>query len=233
MIIPVIGIETLEDYKRKIVDGGFDDRPKPCPCCRKENSFWRHGSYTRRVIVAGEFETVRINRYMCGFCGVAVSCVFTFLVPYRQFLAKDVADAIEHISSSDTTYFALSIEVSDLEHETPRPSYSQIFRWIDAFSKTAAELVFRTQKEILLRNCNYVLEQFSIKCPAASRARSPQKELNLHCISEFIALAKQLVGDKVEDVHAFFLSEVETLQSIFSARLLRLPTPHRVQRLAF
>lgn len=233
MIIPVIGIKTLEDYKRKLAEGTLDDRPTQCPCCLNRDTFWKHGSYKRRVVCDGVTEMVRINRYACGTCGQSVSCLFSFLVPYRQFLSRDLAESIERIASSDTTYLALAVELNDSDCEPLRPSCSQVFRWIDAFSKKASRILFAFQKEAVMRNSNLVLDQDLVECPAATRSRNARKRQNLHEITEFVLMAKRILGQRIENTHAFFLSEVETLQSIFSSRRIELPTPQSVQRLVF
>jgi hypothetical protein len=46
MIIPIFGVKTLAEYLEKHEHAEVP-RPEECSCCRKRDTFWRHGSFER------------------------------------------------------------------------------------------------------------------------------------------------------------------------------------------
>src|SRR5271156_4431702 len=75
------------------VENGKDlevERPSRCPreTCNRRDCFWRHTGYYRQVKEEDESVSVRIQRFMCRYCGLVISCLFSFLVPYRQGSAR-------------------------------------------------------------------------------------------------------------------------------------------------
>src|SRR5580692_8293987 len=94
MIIPVSVPSTLVEYL-KVKDQIDVPRPASCPKCAATNTFWRHDHFERKAMEGELTGSVRIQRFLCRACGLAVSCLFAFLVPYRQFTAAIVAKAVE------------------------------------------------------------------------------------------------------------------------------------------
>jgi ribosomal protein S27AE len=119
MIIPVNGVDSLEEYLKKKNEGLLETRPKACPACWRAQSFWVHGSYVRRVLDCSGETDVKIDRYLCGGCGLVVSCVFTCLAPYVRFSPSIIARGIQEFSEEETTYCEEATELSDINSEAP------------------------------------------------------------------------------------------------------------------
>jgi hypothetical protein len=234
MIIPVNGVDTLADYEARREDLDKNFRPVTCPTCQKENTFWRHGKYSRKVFVGAEFVVVRINRFKCGDCALVVSCVFSFIVPYVRFAASTVSRAVQKFSDEESSYAELASEVSDLTTDVPpKPSSTQIFRWVHRLARRSKSLLFHLQKELVMRSSADLLRNFIPReAPNEKHARSEHKRQLLRELAELaqmLRLFTQNTVDTIYTMHAFFLCEVESLQSIFSGRQLRLQTTHSMQ----
>ena len=68
-------------------DNPFDvvSRPDVCERCRK-GRFHRHGTYWRYI----EKKHVRVTRFLCAVCGLTVSMLPMFVLPYRNQLVETV-----------------------------------------------------------------------------------------------------------------------------------------------
>lgn len=236
MIIPVIGIHSLLEYEQwNIPASGC--RPRKCPSCGAQGSFWNHGKYARKIVEGAKVAEVNVYRYICKSCGIVVSCPFSFIVPYKRFSACTIADAMERYVLSATAYRQVACEMSDLNSDLPpRPSHSQIFSWLASLLLKTAVLLFQLQKEVLLRGRQNMLKPHALDLP--KRTRTLHKQALILQLVEFIDMLSSL--DATTDgaaslfqAHAFFLSEVESLQSIFCGRPLRLPTPHSIEHMLF
>jgi hypothetical protein len=152
MIIPVIGIGSLIEYKKHEHSLDQVTRPAVCPSCHCENCFWKHGSYLRRVFDGRSDVDVRINRYLCSRCDLTVSCIFSFLVPYAHFSPEIMANAVQQYAEVETSYVQKASDLSDMESDSAfKPSQAQVFRWVDTVSRKASGLTFALQKEFVMR----------------------------------------------------------------------------------
>jgi hypothetical protein len=237
MIIPVSGVDTLADYvARKESLDKF--RPNICPSCKREKSFWRHGKYRRFVFDGSENVAVRINRFRCSNCALVVSCLFSFMTPYARFASALICKAIENFSSFDMTYSEQASELANIESELPpKPSSTQIFRWVDLVSKKAESLLFNLQKSLLMRGAaNLLLEFVSRDIPNQNNARSNDKKIRLNKLGELVQMAvfaQPNQANALQRLHAYFFCDVESLQAIFCGRSLTLPTAHNLQSRLF
>ncbi len=233
MIIPVSGVDTLADYvARKESLDKF--RPNVCPGCKREKSFWRHGNYRRFVFDGYENVAVRINRFRCSNCSLVVSCMFSFMTPYVRFASTVICKAIENFSKFDMSYLEQASELTDIEADSPpKPSSTQIFRWVDLVSRKAESLLFNLQKALLMRNSAMLLLDFvSGATPNEDKARRDEKKIRLRQLGEFVQMAAFVLpnnSDALFQIHASFFCDVESLQAIFCGRPLTLPTAHNLQ----
>jgi hypothetical protein len=231
MIIPVSGVESLADYERRREYLDKNIRPVVCPGCRKENRFWRHGKYARKVMEGSKCTLVHINRFKCGSCSLVVSLVFSFLVPYARFCAAVISKAVQNFSEIESSYTQQASDLADLSTDAPpRPSAAQIFKWVARLAEKSQSLLFQLQKEIVMRNATQLFDE-ACGCVSPNRkaARTDYKKQLLLHLSEFVQLSRiftQNIPEGFHRIHAFFLSEVESLQAIFCGRSLRLPTTH-------
>jgi hypothetical protein len=69
-------------------DNPFDvvSRPEVCARCSEHECFHRHGTYKRYV----EQKHVKVARFLCALCGLSVSVLPAFVLPYRNRLVSEV-----------------------------------------------------------------------------------------------------------------------------------------------
>lgn len=238
MIIPVIGVETLAEYEKQKDNLDQLTRPRQCPKCACERTFWKHGTYLRKVFDGEKDNDVRISRYICSNCTLVVSCLFSFIIPYVRTSPDLVAEAVEQYSEIETSYGRLASELTDLNSESsPKPSQTQVFRWVAFAAERADALCQAFQREFVMRGRTSVLADFPLAtCPNAEKAKSNKKKSRLEKLRELLELARfwtQKTTKALQFTHAFFFSSVETLQAIFCRRKIKLPTPHNVKHVLF
>ncbi len=236
MIIPVFIVSTLAEYL-KVKDEINVPRPEICPKCRESNTFWRHDYFERQAIEGELNSKVKIQRFLCRACGLAVSCLFTFLVPYRRFTAAVVSRACQDYAFKETTYRQEAEELSVLNSEaTPKPSHAQVFRFVDCLARKSEHLLFHLQKELVMQG---KLEKLAIagssNCPNAYKTQSREKAKALNHVCELVQYAGLAfaASNQMAELHAHFLQAVESWQVIFSLRALRLSNPQTMKHLIF
>jgi len=234
MIIPVFEPGSLSEY----IKLGKPQAPRPsvCPNCQARQSFWRHDRFERWAIEGALEARIRIQRFLCHACGQVVSCLFAFLVPYRQATAVLVARAVSDYSTTSTTYRQEAGELSALDSlAPPKPSHSQVFRWVEGICNKVGLLLLQVQKELLMgQRADDVQEMIGAGCPNAVKAHSMHKARSLNELAELVQLASLLVGGgPLSVLQTYFLSQVESLQAIFSNRSIRLATPQKVKHVVF
>lgn len=231
MILPVFKPATFAEY----IKSGAPEVPRPliCPGCGTEGSFWQHDSFKRQAFEGELSATVKIQRFLCSACGLTVSCLFAFLVPYKRATAALIAQAAtDYATTKRRTYRQEATELSELGSEAPpQPSHAQVFRWVRSVCKKAEGLLLQVQKEAALLGRFDVLESTaSVGCPNAWRAHTIEKARSLNQLAELIQRAALLVsGGNLLELQTHFLSQVESLQAIFCDRFIRLFTPQKVK----
>lgn len=238
MIIPVAGIKTLEEYQKNKENLKEISRPSVCPKCGAQNCFWKHGSYIRKALDGARQVEVEIFRYVCRYCRMAVSCLFEFLIPYSNFVASVACSALENYSKMKTSYRLIANEMSDLNDSgPPKPSSSQIFRWINSVSLKVELFLFLIQKEIVMLGKADKLNAIRQSvCPNAIHAKKLPKRKCLSGITEMLAMSEILVtaeSSKTENLYARFLCGVESLQAIFTNHQHKLSTTQNTQQAIF
>jgi hypothetical protein len=229
MILSVFEPASLAEY----IKLGAPEAPRPliCPDCSAREQFWRHGRF-KRLAFEGELSaTVTIQRFLCSACGLAVSCLFVFLVPYKQATVALVARAVSDYSTSCTTYRSEAGELSKLESQAPsKPSHAQVFRWVKSICGKAEGLLLQVQKEVvLLGRVEFLGDMTGVVCPNAVKAHTIEKVRSLNTLAELIQQTALLVSGGLLELQTHFLSQVESLQAIFCDRFIRLFTPQKVK----
>jgi len=235
MIIPVIGLATLAEYL-KVKDEIEVPRPVHCPRCKESGTFWKHDCFERQAVEGELRATIRVQRFLCRVCGLAVSRLFAFLVPYRQFTAAMVAKACEVYACEETTYRQEAEDLSVLNSEgTPKPSHAQVFRWVNCLARRSEHLLFLSQKEMVMQGNLEKLDVTLHDCPNAYKAQSLEKAKALNGTGELMQLAKFAlrVSNPLLQLHAHFLRAVESWQAIFSERPLKLSNPQTMKHVIF
>ncbi len=236
MIIPCFAIKSLEEYQN-LSDAVELRKPTLCEACGSTNCFWGHGSFQRTVVHEGIETLVQIKRFLCRWCGKTVSLLFSFLVAYRKHSASTVAAGVEKYSSSETSYRKISTDLSSLDSEDrpPNPSHGTVFRWVKDIALRAESLCFHLQKELILRGKHLQASKAeSGYCPNSWKAKTEQKRTHLDTLAEYVHLGSLLVesSEKIlEELHAVFLRNVETIQMILSNRLVKLSAPQNLRHI--
>ena len=228
MILPVFEPATLAEY----IKLGAPEAPRPliCPECSARQQFWRHGHFERQAFEGELSATVKIQRFLCSACGLAVSCLFAFLVPYKQATVTLVARAVSNYGTSRTTYRSEAEELSKLESEAPpKPSHGQVFRWVKSICGKAEGLLLQVQKEaVLVGRVQFLGNMTGAVCPNAVKAHTIEKARSLNRLAELIQQTALLVSGGLLKLQTHFLSQVESLQAIFCDRFIQLFTPQKV-----
>jgi hypothetical protein len=219
VIIPIFCFKTFSEYIER--SKGIEvPRPETCSNCNGKNSYWRHGFYTRKVSEEGSTADIEIQRFICRYCAVVVSCLFSFLIPYRRFSAAVVGKAVEDYATKPTTYRHEACELSELNSsDSPKPSHSQVFKWVGLMVEKADSLLFLVQKEKALKGQWQLMEETECYCPNSDKARIEGKANMLNRLAVLVSFAISLVGNESEvltKLHTYFLQGVESLQGIFS-----------------
>ena len=232
MILVDHSFSSLEDYRQRSMK--FDvSRPEVCQGCTRQDCFWKHGSYVRQASEGDECVDVRIQRFICRYadCRLIVSCLFSFLVPYRRYTAGFVAQAIEeYVEDGEPVEARRSYRRIADERGSSRMS---VFRWTDLLSGRAKMLQYQIQKEHMMRGGSHQ-DCFQGKiCSGSQNAKfalSVEKRERLENLSLVIAMARQfllIVPVVLVDLYAYFLKMSESRQLILCGRAIKQQTHHR------
>lgn len=222
MIIIVFAFKCLAEY----VSEGKDyevSRPTVCPGeqCGQRNCFWKHTGYSRDVLGNDEPVSVRIERFRCKFCRLVVSCLFSFLVPYRRYSAAVVGNSAEVYATAPA---AEPLESYRRIAENQNCSRMAVFRWTKFLGENAKRLQGQVQKEFMLTGGAW--EQLSAipeggKCPSIGRTKSVAKASLLNDLFGLIEISKIFLSateSVLEKLHTQFLKNIESRQQILSGR---------------
>lgn len=232
MILIDHSFSSLEDYRLRSTQFKVS-RPEVCPGCMRHHCLWKHGSYLRQVSDGDECVEIRIQRFICRYadCRLIVSCLFSFLVPYRRYSAKFVGEVIEvYVESREPIEVRMSYRRIADEWGSSRMS---IFRWTDLLSGRAKMLQYQIQKEYLMRGGSQedcFLGMRSVESTNARLAHSAGKRECLESLSSAIEMARQfllVVTIVLADLYAYFLRMSESRQLIFCGGAIKQQTHHR------
>ena len=236
MIILLSGARSLAEYI-EAEELESVERPESCIRCGASNCFWRHGSYQRTVIEGSLERKISVTRLVCKVCGLTASLFQSFVVPYRQFSAAVICQAVEEYADGTAgSYLEAADSVGSSETDTQKPCSSQVFRWTDLLAWRARQLLTETQKEIVMRGQEESLPEGTKRSPNGPKARSDSKRCRLDMLAELLGLGTGLLGDSGNLLFRlcdFFVFKAESIQVILAGRAQRLPTPHNVQCVIF
>jgi hypothetical protein len=222
MMIHVFDFNSLEDY---IAAGSKKEveRPKSCVSCGKSDCFWKHSTFNR-IACEGELTAeVTIQRFICKYCSLVISCLFSFLVAYRRYTAHLIGQCVETYGAKPNGYREVAGNLcGDIGLR------SSVFRWTNLLSAKASQLLLLVQKECILMGRTWqelatVTEQGD--CPNAWKAKSGKKGEQLNKLRQLIDMSRLLVLSGLENLHAHFLKMVESPQLIFSGSEIKI-RPH-------
>ena len=224
MIIIDSAFKSLAEY---LSDGkGYEvSRPAVCPwvSCGESNCFWKHTAYSRDVLDNEEPVSLTIQRFKCRYCGLVVSYLFSFLVPYRRYSATVVAGSAELYATAPVLKALASYRKIADNVGCARMS---VFRWVESLGTKSQGLRSQVQKEFMLagrawQTLSAVPEEG--KSPSAGRAKSTEKEKRLNELFGLVEISKVFfcsVESVLEKLHTYFLKNVESPQLILCGRTI-------------
>ncbi len=175
-------------------------------------------------------------RFICSICSGTISCLFSFLIPYKCF-TDAVGKAIEDYATKKTTYRQEAEEVSVLDSSgPPKPSHAQVFRWVKFMAEKAESLLFMVQQELALKGKWDLIVESDSQCPNSYKTRTIAKAGSLDKLAKLIDLAGSLLGTNsnvLGYLHSYFLQNVESLQYVLANANSRLSTPQSVKHVIF
>lgn len=220
MIVTVRGPASLSEYLN-LSEPPQVERPAQCPkgCCRP---MWNHTGYERTAEDKnGSRGVVKIPRFRCGLCGLIVSCLFDFLVPYVIYTVAAIAAWVAAYTEELTTYDRVAWDVG--APETPRPT---IFRRIAGCVNRAKEVADELQSECMLAGAEKAESHtLAVVCPNSWKAWSAKKRANLDRVAALLVRARfvmrqpPVTGAEILGVlHGYFMTTAEELTTIFFRR---------------
>lgn len=235
-IIRVAGVNSLADYvdrKEEIQVG----RPARCPGkgCGRTNCFWKHTGYGRKAREGELVETIYIQRFLCRYCGLVISCLFDFLVPYLIFTARVVAEAgRRYASDRRVSYRQLSEELGGIEEGRDggvlRPSHNQIYLWVKHLALRSWGLLSPVQRFAVRANLPLTSERH-LSCPNRWKAFTVERRLALDEMFRLLVQSALCCGrsgmSPGQWLHCFFLQSMPIRQAIFTGREVKLLAQQR------
>lgn len=213
---------SLRQYKRA---GSPElERPDQCPECGSESCFWKNGFYMRQAREGEIVATVKVPRFKCRVCQLVVSVLLGFLIPYRRYSSKTVADAIREYLQEFTTYRKAASEVSADRHELPQPSPSRVFEWVDDFTRHCWDTIgMRINRACLRERIESNLGK-TAQCPNSGKAHSEGKSQQLDLAATIMVESLLLVKSTqvLRRLRAYLLESVEGVYDIFCGHHSRL-----------
>ena len=213
---------SLKQYER----AGFPalKKPRRCPGCRLKNCLWKNGNYEREVREMELVCRITVPRFKCKNCHFVFSLFLGFLMRYRRFTTRVVAECIDKYLRAETTYRNLAREVSPERYELARPSFGRVFEWIDDFTKHAQEtLGLKVNRACVLNGLEAWLRA-DTESPNCWKAHTEEKRQRLNRAATVLVEAKTLVKSThlLRRLRKYFLKNFKTPFDIFSGHSLRL-----------
>lgn len=202
------------------------NRPEACPDCGATLCFWVRSYYFRWAVEGEIEEIIPVPRYTCKECGLTVTVLYSFLVPYRQFTGQIVAAGVQQYIQEFKEYRDVAGEIAAEnlgDEDMQRPNHSQVWFWVEAFASKCmnflAVLLQRTCVEAGLENQLTGLSE--VECPNAVKSHTKGKEDKLNIACRVLAFAR-LLGAKEDELvlslQTHFASFVQTPFSILTGR---------------
>lgn len=235
-IIRIAGVNSLAAFVDR--KGEVEvERPVRCPGkrCRRTDCFWKHTGYERKAREGDLVETVYIQRFLCKYCGLVISCLFDFLVPYLIFTARMVAEAVRrYASDGKASYRRLSEELGGIEEGRDggvlRPSHNQIFLWVKQAALRSGTLLVAVQGYAVRTNVVLMSERH-LMCPNRWKAFTREKRVALDDLLRLFVQGVLCCGTSAMEVgewlHCFFLQSAPIRQAIFAGREVELLAQQR------
>jgi hypothetical protein len=234
-IVRPVGAKSLTEYVKNR-DSIEVERPTRCTNkrCERSNCFWKHTGYKRTAREGDLAVVISIERFLCKYCGLVVSCLFDFLIPYVIFSARAAGEVVQRYASSEVSYRGLSEETAAVDvsegDNGPRPSHVQIFRWVRRMASQSSVLLVHVQR-FAVQVKQELLSESAIVCPNRWKSFTKEKMLALDDLLKLLVQSSLCCGTSevtpVEWLHRYFLQTSSMCRAVLSGRKLRLSAQQR------
>jgi len=188
MIIPVFGVKSIEEY---LTDIFVVELPEKCFDCGR--NLWRHGAYSRKALTLdGAPVAVWIPRLWCPDCRVSISCLYEFLIPFKQYVLTVFWTYVNHVIEKSYSLREAAWSEEDGDREDAGASVSRAFRAMDEAGKWADQALRRMQEKLVEEGIKWDEMELHVKSPVA---RSADKQRRLDLLAYANALYKRFWGD--------------------------------------
>jgi hypothetical protein len=208
-------------------------RPDTCPHCSEDQCFWIKAYYFRWVVEGELTEQLRVPRYICKCCGLVLSVLFAFLVPYRQLSLQTLVRGVQDYMLRKTSYRRVASSIGNNEDSIQRPSHSQIWHWVQLFSTRS----FESLEIVLQRACVTAGKEKQLTpaiCLNSVNAQSIAKVRKLNSARRLLALGWILLEPKqnlVQALQTYFTEIVQPPFSILTGRGITLTPPQSLNHI--
>ena len=237
-IVAVPQVRSLAEYDKRAGNVAVE-RPRRCenPACEGSDCFWRHTGYKRKAREGELSVVVTIERFLCKYCGLVISCLFDFLIPYVIFTASLVSSVVQEYASRATSYRDLSGNSSPLTTEADgaeiqRPSHVQIFRWVQRLAGQTRVLLTHAQRLALQAGAEMSRNDL-LACPNGWKAFTEKKQQELDELLRLLVQSTRCSGSgfvaPVDWLHRYFLQSRSFCRAILSGRKLKLSAQQRAK----
>lgn len=199
-------------------------KPENCPRCKDKDCLWKNGNYEREAREMEMVCRITVPRFRCRKCHFVFSLFLGFLMLYRRFTTRVVAECIDKYLRTETTYRTIAREVSPERYELARPSFGRVSEWIDDFTKHAQEtLGLKINRACVLNGLEAWLGADALS-PNSWKAHTKEKEQRLDRATTVLVEGKLLVKQThfLRRLRKYFLENFKPSFDIFSGHLSRL-----------
>jgi hypothetical protein len=236
MIIQAKGVWDMPQY---INAAGriYEAAPERCFSCGAVGAVQGHGHYIRTARERDVRKPVRVHRLLCGACAKTFSNIFAFLVPWRRYTARIIAQAIQrYLTQPGTSYRKISDELSALHAEADTLSHSTVWRWVKTFCEKAKRKILTRTQGLCLSAGVAAGRMAAIEARALKRKKKHYDEGDRFTAGRLlVGLSMAVTGRRkaaLETLHFVFL-EQHLPEAIFAGHGVRLLNPQGAEHRIF
>lgn len=160
-----------------------------CPECG--GRLWKNGFYRRICLTLQFCVSLKIQRVLCKNCCKSGSCLYEFLIPYKQYEGSLQALYVDEFLNSNSTYREAAWCDEDGERNDAEASLSRAYRAVSDACESAELLLLQVQ-QICVESNVIIPEIENEVIPQQNRARTPNKARLLSLLMLLLQLIRRL-----------------------------------------
>jgi hypothetical protein len=235
-IVSVNGVNSLSEYVKNQSEIKIE-RPERCQNseCDRSSNYWKHTGYERWAKEGELSVVILVERFLCKYCGLVISCLFDFLIPQATFSIKQASEAVQRYAGEEVSYRSVAEETATTDDAIgdggPSPSHAQVFRWVARLASQAKALLVHMQR-VAIEVQRELHSERAIVCPNSRKAFSADKGSKLDALLKLLVQSGVCSGGSevgaIEWLHRYFLQSRSFWRSILSGRKLKLSAQQRM-----